>query len=279
MLGGSSGAEKEHPFGLLRVLLNGSTESQSEQPTLINSMKTTHLVSPVVTLLALAGTLLSQNIEIPNGSFESPNPPPGFPATPQVDNWQKASQPDGIPLPGGITWEQLSGVFPNTPAGATDHIGNMTGNQAAYLFAIPGVALYQSLNSTFEIGKSYDLTFDLLGGGGIAEGSSFLMSLFYMDGNTQVTLAATPITYSAAGFPDPTHLYTFGASVSEVQAGDAWAGKTIGLQLASTFGTGVGYWDVDNVQLVAVPEPTTFGVLALAAGGLLVAGVPACRRK
>lgn len=242
-------------------------------------MKATRRIHPVAALLALSSTLHAQNIEVPNGSFESPNPPPGFPATPQVDNWQKSPQPDGIPLPGGVTWDQLAGVFPNTPVGAADHIGNMTGNQAAYMFAIPGVALYQSLNSTFEIGKSYGLTLDILGGGGITEGSSFLMSLFYLDGSNPVTLGATPITYTAAAFANPTHLYTFGTSVGEVQAGDAWAGKNIGIQLVSTFGTGAGYWDVDNVQLVAVPEPTTIGLLALGAGGLLVARLRARRQS
>jgi hypothetical protein len=220
-------------------------------------------------LLALAGASNAQNIEVPNGSFESPNPPPGFPATPQVDNWQKSPQPDGVPLPGTITWDQLTGVFPNTPVGAADHISNMHGNQAAYLFAIPGAGLYQQLNATFEVGMSYSLSLGILGAGGITEGSSFLMSLYYMDGTTPVTLGATPITYLTAAFSDPTHLYTFSTDVGPVQAGDAWAGKNIGIQLMTTFGTGAGYWDVDNVQVAVVPEPTTIGLFALGAGGWL----------
>ena len=221
-------------------------------------------------LAAFTGALQAQPIVVPNGSFESPNPPPGFPATPQVDNWQKSPQPPQVPLPGGITWEQLSGVFPNTAPIEPTHIDNMTGNQAAYLFAIPGVALFQQLSTTFEIGKSYNLTLGILGGGGIAEGSSFLMSLYYLDGaNGPVTLGATPITYTAAGFLNPTHLYDYSVDLGEVQAGDAWAGQNIGIQLVSTFGTGAGYWDVDSVRLVAVPEPATIGLLALGVGGLL----------
>src|SRR5262245_37863031 len=80
---------------------------------------------PLVALVAAASLgLQAQPLSVPNGSFESPTPPPGFPATPQIDAWQKAPQPPGIPLPGGITWEQLAGVFPNTPVGSADHIDN-----------------------------------------------------------------------------------------------------------------------------------------------------------
>lgn len=237
------------------------------------------LTSATVGLLAFTWTLQAQHIGVPNGSFESPTPPPGFPATPQVDVWQKSAQPQGIPLPGGITWEQLSGVFPNTAAGSPDHIDNVDGNQAAYVFAIPGVALSQQLNSTFEIGKSYSLTLGVLGGGGIAEGSSFLLSFYYLDGaNNPVTVGATPITYTAAGFQNPTHLYDYSATLASVQAGDAWAGHSIGIGLASTFGTGAGYWDIDNVRLVAVPEPGAGALLALGAAGILLGRLRA-RRK
>jgi len=245
-----------------------------------NTSRERTIAAAVAALVAFSNSLLAQPIPVPNGSFETPTPPPGFPASPQVDNWLKAPQPPGIPLPGGITWEQLAGVFPNTPVGAVDHIDNVDGNQAAYMFAIPGVALFQQLNSVFEAGNSYHLTLGILGGGGITEGSSFLMSLYYLDGaNNPVTVAATPITYSAAGFPNPTHLYDFSVNLGTVQASDAWAGRNIGIQLLSTFGTGAGYWDVDNVRLVAVPEPGTMALFALGAGGLLLARWRTRRQK
>jgi len=237
------------------------------------------VICAAIVLVAFTGAVEAQPLTVPNGSFESPTPPPGFPATPQVDVWQKPPQPSGIPLPGGVTWEQLAGVFPNTPVGASDHIDNVVGNQAAYILAIPGIGLFQQLNTTFEVGKSYNLTLGILGGGGITEGSSFLMSLYYLDGvNQPVTVGSTPITYTAAGFPNPTHLYDYSVNLSEVQSGDAWAGKNIGIQLLSTFGTGTGYWDADDVRLVAVPEPTTVALLAFAGGGLLVAKLRS-RRK
>ena len=214
----------------------------------------------------------AQSIVVPNGSFESPTPPQGYPATPQVDVWQKPPQPDGIPLPPGIAWDQLSGVFPNTAAGSADHIDNVTGNQAAYLFAIPGVGLSQALDATFEVGKSYALSVGALGGGGIAEGSTLQLGLFYLDaGNALSPVAVTPINYTAASFPNATHLLDFQALSAAVAAGDPWAGKRIEVGLFSTYGTGSGYWDVDNVRLAVVPEPGTVGLAAIGIGGLLVA--------
>lgn len=219
--------------------------------------------------LAYAAGLLAAGaagIVVPNGSFESPTPPPGFPAFPVVDVWQKAPEPAGIPLPGGITWDQLAGVFPNTAAGAADHIDNVDGNQAAYLFAIPGVALFQTLGDKFEVGSSYTLTLGVLGAGGITEGSTLQVSLFYPDASQHpVTVASTTVAYSSAAFPTVTHLVDQTVTVPAVLAGDAWAGQPIGIQIASTFGTGAGYWDVDNARVSVVPEP---GVMALFALGL-----------
>ena len=215
-------------------------------------------------------------IQIPNGSFESPTPPAGFPAFPVVDSWLKPPQPAGIPLPSGITWDQLSGVFPNTASGSPDHIDNVDGNQAAYMFAIPGVALYQNaFNATYQVGVSYTLSLGILGGGGITDGSSFQVSLYYRDsGNNPVTVASTDITYSTATFPNSTHLQGVFMNAPAVKAGDAWAGKNIGVQLLSASGTGAGYWDVDNVRLAStvIPEPGTVGLLTLGAAGLLMLG-------
>lgn len=230
-----------------------------------------------VAWLGVAGTTgaLAAGLAVPNGSFESPTPPPGFPAFPVVDVWQKSPEPAGIPLPGGITWDQLAGVFPNTAAGSADHIDNVDGNQAAYLFAIPGVALFQKLDSRFEVGNAYTLTLGVLGAGGIAEGSTLQLGLYYADANQQpVTVAATTVTYTLAGFPTATHLIDQTVSLPTVLAGDAWAGREIGIQILSTFGTGAGYWDVDHARVTVVPEPGAAGLVLLGAGvtGLLAGG-------
>ena len=85
----------------------------------------------------------------------------------------------------------------------------------------------------------------------------------------QVTVGTpTIITYSAALFHGRAlNLIDYSVSIPTVGAGDAWAGQNIGLKIESIYGVGDGYWDIDNVRLTAVPEPTTLGLLAL--GGVL----------
>ena len=54
--------------------------------------------------IAMLGQAGAAEMEVPNGSFESPTPPAGFPVNTQIDVWKKSPQPAGVPLPGGITW-------------------------------------------------------------------------------------------------------------------------------------------------------------------------------
>ncbi len=214
-----------------------------------------------------AALAVAQPIPVPNGSFESPTPPPGFPATPLMDAWQKTPQPDWYdPSATGIDWSQLSGQFPNLPPGDPGHIPNVDGAQAAYLFAIPGVGIFQELGATYQVGLAYEMTVGLMGAGGMAEGGAINLSLYYRDGTDAIVpVATTTVTYLAAGFPNPTYLYDFGVQTPFVQETDAWAGKNIGVGLFVTAGTGTGYWDVDNVRVHAVPEP---GPAALLLAGL-----------
>jgi hypothetical protein len=221
------------------------------------------------------GAMQAAEIPVPNGSFESPSVPSGFPALPLLDNWQKSPQPIWYDPGafGGITWDQVTGVFPNTAEGSPDHIVNLDGAQAAYMFALPDVGLSQELSATYEVGLSYTLTVGMLGSQGIAEGSTFELGLYYLDGlNAPITVASTPVTYTATGFPNGvTELVEFAVNLAEVQASDAWAGQNIGIQLLSTSGT-TGVWDLDNVRLQAVPEPGTMALLAIGLGVLIAAG-------
>ena len=232
----------------------------------------TRRVGLVVILIAAAATATAQNILVPNASFESPTPPPGFPATPQIDNWQKSAVPPGFDPAffGGLTWDQLSGIFPNTPSGQPNHINNVLGDQAAYVFSVPGVGLFQDLTANVEAGKGYQLTLGIVGAGGILPGSSFTVSLYYRDaGNAPVTLGLTTIQYSAAAFPSGSDLVDFSVTVPGISAGNAAVGRPLGVDLTTTTTTGGGYWDFDNVRLTAIPAAPEPGPLALTALGLV----------
>jgi len=241
-------------------------------------------------LLCLSlSSALAATITVPNSSFESqvaPTTPPYV--TTFIDSWQKTPKPAWFDENAfGLLWDQTAGLFQNTPSGMANHIDNMDGNQGLYLLAFPQVGLLQdyntmgwndpapthAFNSTFQLGLSYQLTVGVIGGlGGMADGAGLQLSLYYRDaGNNMVTIGSTPINYTAGSFPNATHFTDFSVTVPAVQAGDAWAGQNIGIGIFSTSGTGAGYWDLDNVRLVAVvPEPGSAAMLGLGLGAFLL---------
>ncbi len=221
----------------------------------------------------------AESVPVPNASFE-------LPETQYVDTrieaWQKAPKPDWFDESGEFKWDQLTGVFLNQAPTNSAYIDNMTGNQGLYLFAVPQVAVFQDLsvtastnaaptnavNSPFEVGKSYDLTVGVIGGGGnMLSGVSVLLSLYYRDAaSNMVTVAGTNITFTPTAFPTTTHFIDQSVHVPTVKSGDAWAGKNIGIQLLSTVTPELsgGYWDFDNMRLSAsggglVLEPSWAG--------------------
>jgi hypothetical protein len=89
--------------------------------------------------------------------------------------------------------------------------------------------------------------------------------MYYRDASSNmVTVASTTLTNTSTLFPTNTHFTDFNVRVPTVNAADAWAGKYIGIQLASTVGFDLqgGYWDVDNVRLRVMRDPflTGFGL-------------------
>jgi hypothetical protein len=181
----------------------------------------------------------------------------------------------------------------------TNPYGNRTGTQAGYILSFPQVALFQDYNSmdwndaapthdfnaTFEIGKSYNLTVGLFAKVrstlGITDGSLLQFSLYYRDGSdNMVTVGATTATYSAANFPQTPNLnlIDYQVNVPTVLAGDAWAGQHIGIKIESLYGDGSVNWDLDNVRLTAVPEPTTISLAGLGVAAWLVTQARARRR-
>ena len=228
----------------------------------------------LLTPLALA--LKAGNVAIPNGSFESPLVPMENPyAIPDMEEWQKTPQPFWYDPSQNFNtpWDFLMGTFFNVPNPGT-FIDNADGQQAAFLFALPGAGLFQDYNSlsgtnttpshafnaTFEVGSAYDLTVGVIGGGGnMNPGASLLIGLYYRDINSNMAMvASTAVTHSAETFPNNTHLVDFQVHLPTVGASDPWAGQHIGIQLLSTtaFELAGGYWDLDNVRLVKTLAPT-----------------------
>lgn len=232
-----------------------------------------HPIALAIALLTLAaGALQAGTITLPNGSFELPA---STYATPFIDSWQQNPQPD-LGDPNTLQ----TGVFSNQAPADPLFIDNCDGSQAAFLFAVPGTALFQdydstdyanpspahAFNATFEVGKSYTLTVGLIGGTNLAypmqEGTTLELSLYYRDdANAKVTVASTVVTNSSAIFSNATHFVDFQATLPTVQAGDAWAGRHIGVQLLSTVSYELmgGYWDLDNVRLASTAAPALVG--------------------
>ena len=217
-------------------------------------------------LLAGAAPLRAGNLYVPNYSFASPDIGTNSPyAAPVLDSWEALPQPDWyVPEDFYNTpWADYTGTFynvgnfTNDVATNTSYIDNCVGVQAAYLFAIPQVAISQVIGATFNAGKTYALTVGLIGGGGdMALGSTAQLSLYYLDGSgNMVTVAATIVTNTVENFPTNTHFVDFQVQVPGVNETDPWAGQNIGIQLLATpdpydptqWG---GYWDADDVRLV-----------------------------
>ncbi len=229
----------------------------------------------VVAAGLLALTTPAVALDVPNHSFELPAGPfsPTGVST-SISVWQQSPQPEWFnPDAFGVSWDSLSGIFPNAPDGDPRHITNADGGQVAYFFAVPQVAISQVLSSTFSADMAYTLTVGLRGGGALTAGSTFMVGLFYLDGANPVTLAATPVT-ATADSATATALTDITVNVPALSAGDAAVGKNIGIQLVVTSqnGTpGIAYWEADNVRVAAVPEPEEYALIAGAAllGGAL----------
>ena len=152
-------------------------------------------------------------------------------------------------------------------------IDNVDGRQAAFMFAPPGYELFQQLAALYEIGQSYHLTVGIVGGGyGMPAGTPMEIRLYYLDaGSNRVTAGATVVTNTNTT-GNLTHLTDYTLDLPAVTAGDAWAGKAIGIQLISTadFSNAQGYWDIDNVRLTSAPEPASMALTLVGAGALWV---------
>ncbi len=211
-------------------------------------------------------TLWAGTINIPNGSFEAPYVDMVSPfATSSISDWQKA------PVPAWWTgagyseqqWTDSAGVFVNVPFQPVD---NVDGRQAAFMFSPSGYELFQDLAASFEVGQSYTLTVGIEGGGyGMKLGVPMEIRMYYRDdtGN-RITVGSTEVI-NTNGSGAMSHLTDYQLDIQAVLADDAWAGKNIGVQLISTVGfeDAGGFWNIDNVRLISIPEPISLSLLAL----------------
>jgi hypothetical protein len=173
-------------------------------------------------------------------------------------------------------------LFPNVPANHPDaplaRITNLDGNQAASLFALTGTTMSQLLGNPFAIGQTYALT-AALGKSVLSPpvaGSSIRMEFFFVNDQLQEVLVGslTVLESDLAG----TLMADKTLTLPPVAAGDAWAGREIGIRFVTDSGRAVpgGFLSVDNVRVnsgttaAIVPEPATLGLLltALAATGV-----------
>jgi len=225
-------------------------------------MKSKYLQFVLATFASFCGaTLQAGLLYVPNGSFELPGTAY---ADPMVDFWGQSPP---------YTF-QATGVFSNQAPTDPTYIHNMDGIQGAFMANAPTVELYldydgvdwtnrtHQFQSKYEVGKAYDLTVGVIGGGGgMPPGATIQLGLYYRDAlSNKVVVAARTITNSLALFPDKTNFVDFTVSLPGVKPTDAWAGKYIGIQLLDTSGTpSLGYWDVDNVRLKLARVPMILG--------------------
>ena len=212
----------------------------------------------------LPGTGRAAPIPVPNASFESPVTP--FVSV-EVDVWQKSPKPDWYQATGEATWDQLMGLFHNPAPGSPQHIENCDGAQAAWLFAVPEVALFldhdaapaSGFDARFEVSKSYQLTVGVIGmGGSMLEDVPLEISLYYRDdAGNPVTVAATTVINDRETLGDRTRFVDFSVQTPEVKPGDAWAGRYLGVRFRSqvSFAMQGGFWDLDHVRLQAFGRP------------------------
>ncbi len=207
-------------------------------------------------MFILSDEIYGQAINIPNYSFESPET--SFVNT-NISIWQKSQKPLWYDESGGYYWEQLTGVFKSVDENDPAYIDNCDGTQAAWLFAVPEVGLYQELEDAFEAGYSYELAFGVIGGGGnMKDGVPIEIRLYYRDANdTKVIIDSNEYTYEVKnGYIK--HFNDVWVTLPVVQKSDLWANKNIGIEIVSTLtladmdpetGRAGGYWDIDNVRL------------------------------
>jgi hypothetical protein len=221
--------------------------------------------------LIAAGALRAEIIPVLDGDFESPV------IDPAVYPYGQIYEDLSVLFPPWHVWQGAL-TNPTTLSAYGSQYGiEMTGHgdQVGYIFCgDPDAAnkpyWYQELGATFEAGKEYTLSMTgAVIGGAATPGETLEMRLGYWNGETAAagpTIIAQRLIASDeinAGWSD----YSI---KSDAISGDA-VGKPIVVYISqgdNPYVTGPQYY-FDNVQLTAVPEPSTLALLAFGLVGLL----------
>ena len=211
-------------------------------------------------LFAAAFVSRADNIDVPNFSFEQPPVPPETPAYPVHVAWQQTPKRADYVESGQFTWNVLTGVFPNSAPTSPDHIDNMDGNQAAYLFSERENGIFQILPATYAAGYSYRVTIGLAASANIPPtvGTTLAIILCTTNATGQLSpiAAGKTITYDTTTFPGGTDFRDFSLNVPGLKANNAAVGQKIVVLIKSTTtdDKAGGVWDIDNVRLTSQRE-------------------------
>src|SRR5436190_5832041 len=212
-----------------------------------------HPLPLLLACLAIVQTRVpAQSITVPNGSFESQSGAgQPFGVNVFIDSWQKPANP-GYPEGPNFQWIQSAGAFVGTYPNSANPYSNLVGTQGAYILSLPGAGLFQDskstdwsgatngLNALYEAGKTYQFTLGVFGKGMIEGYSTLQLGMYYRDGSDNKVFigAPTSVVFSTGTFnpAGPFTLVDYSVTVPTVQAGEAWAGKNIGVEIDSVLG-------------------------------------------
>ena len=201
---------------------------------------------------------LTQAVNVPNFSFESPVAPQ---FGPDLDAWVKTPQPGYFDPSVFGPWSNLTGEFVNYP-GTPYTIPNAPGSQLGFLFSFPGTGLTQDLPAQYQPNTAYTLTVGLTSSTvePLATGAPLLVALYYRDAQSNlVYTASTNVTFDPAVFTNLLQTRDFSCTLAGAGPGGApWVGRPIGIEFLSTANPNQigGVWDLDNVRLTTAVAPS-----------------------
>ncbi|MBK1881046.1 PEP-CTERM sorting domain-containing protein [Luteolibacter pohnpeiensis] len=212
------------------------------------------LLTPVVISFLSVSQSDATLVSIDNYSFEQPDLGAGGATLAVPTGWNST----GVAEVGGVG---------NGWNGGAVNISNLDGVQAGWFNVTVGNGLYQVLPDTYTTGQSYELTVGIVKASSAwtnwTSGNEVTIELYYGDFNV---IASASVLSDSLNDSQGALTY-FTASLSTVEAGDAWANQSIGIRLVSTVDNsgGANDWAVDNVTLNAVPEPGSMALAGLSA--------------